>query len=250
MMSIAAYFGWGITVGLMVGFTAIGIGLLGTPGLIVLFGMDPVTAVGTMTVGGFLMMLSSSVQHYRAGNVVPWIAFSLAATAMPTSYLTARYAQEINAVIPLKSVMAFVLLLSTGLLFYRYVIMRPKPRPLEVARWKLLVAPLLGAGLGVLIGATSISGSILILACILILKLPSPHSVGITSVVAVVSLLVASVAHVQQANVAWGVLVGLLPGVLVGSGIGAFFAGRVPRQMLRIGILLVLVAAGIVLLAG
>ena len=241
---------WGATVGAVVGFTAIGIGLLGTPGLIVLFGMDPVVAVGTMTVGGFVMMLSGSLQHYRAGNVVLPIALLFSSTAVPLSYLTARHARAINDLIPLKTVMGVVILMSVILLFYRYVIMRSPPRQLDHRRWKLWLSPVLGAVLGILIGATSISGSILIIACILVLKLPSLNAVGITSAVATVSLLIAALAHVQQGNIAWMALVGLLPGVLAGAAIGAHFASRVPRQVLRIAILVILLAAGAMLVFG
>ncbi|TVQ38238.1 MAG: sulfite exporter TauE/SafE family protein [Spirochaetaceae bacterium] len=247
---LLGYAAWGAVVGAVVGFTAIGIGLLGTPGLIVLFGMDPVLAVGTMTVGGFVMMLSGSWQHYRAGNVVLPIALLFSATAMPLSYLTARHARAINSVVPLRTVMGVVILLSVTLLFYRYVVMRPRPRELEVRPWKLWLSPILGAALGVLIGSTSISGSILIIACILVLKLPSPNAVGITSAVATVSLLVASLAHMRHGNIAWSALTGLLPGVFAGAAIGAHFASRVPRQVLRIAILIILLAAGAMLILG
>lgn len=250
VVMLAGFAAWGLAVGAVVGFTAIGIGLLGTPGLIVLFGLDPVIAVGTMTVGGFLMMLSGTVQHYRAGNVVTSIALLFCVTAVPVSYLTARYARQINAVIPLRAVMGAVIMLSVALLFYRYIVMRSRPRVLSVEPWKLWLSPLLGALLGLMIGATSISGSILIIACILILRLPSPNAVGITSTVAAFSLLVASLAHIQQGNVAWHVLGGLIPGVLVGAAVGARYAARVPRQALRIAILVILGAAGAMLILG
>ena len=239
--------GWGAVVGVVVGFTAIGKGLLGTPGLIVMFGMDPVLAVGTMAVAGVAMMTAGAVTHTREGNVEWRIALLFSAAAMPCSYLAARFARQINDVVPLKTVIAVVIVLSVVLLFYRYVIMRAPARELDVKQLHLILTPLSGIVLGFLLGATSISGSIIVIAFILLLKLPSPHAVGTTSVVSALSLAIASLAHLQQGNVDPVVLAGLLPGVLIGSIIGARYVNRVPRQALRIGILAILLAAAVMI---
>ncbi len=241
---------WGFFVGLMVGFTAIGKGLLGIPGLIVLFQVPPVMAVGSMAVAGFLMMLSGTVQHYRSGNVVVPVALLFSATAIPASYLGARFANDLNALVPLETIIGIVIVLSVALLFYRYVIVRAQPRELKVDRWQLVLSPVIGLILGILMGSTSISGSIIVIVFIMVLKLPSPNAVGTTSVVAAVSLLIASVAHLQEGNVDWALVAALTPGVLVGAWLGARYADRVPRQMLRIVILLLLLVAGIMVLAG
>lgn len=244
---LAGFGVWGAVVGLVVGFTAIGKGLLGTPGLIVLFGMDAVTAVGTMAVAGAAMMAAGAYTHYRAGNVQMQIALLFSATAVPASYGAALAARRINEAIPLETVIAVLIVLSVGILFYRYVILRPAPRPLHVTRGHVIASPILGLVLGLLMGATSISGSVIVIAFILLLKLPSPQAIGTTSAVSMVSLAVASVAHLQAGNVDWLVLVGLIPGVLLGSVVGARYVNRVPRQALRMGILVILLAAAAML---
>lgn len=245
---LAGYAAWGLSVGLVVGFTAIGTGLLGTPGLIVLFGLDPVVAVGTMSVAGIIMMGSGAVAHYREGNVCFPVALLFLITAVPVSYVTARFARAINEIISLNVVVGFVILVSVVLLFYRYMIMQPHPRELEVKLIHLVVTPFLGLALGLLIGATSISGSIILIAFILLLQLPTPHAVGTTTVVSTISLLIASIAHLQSGNIDWSVLLGLVPGVFLGSFTGARFVNRVPRHVLRFAILVILFAAGIVVL--
>ena len=245
LLIIAGYATWGAVVGLVVGFTAIGTGLLGTPGLIILFALDPVTAVGTMSVAAVVMMGAGAAAHGRENNIHLPISLLFLLTAIPASYAAARYARRINDLIPLETVVGVVIVVSVVLLFYRYVIMRPRPRELRVKRRHLAAAPVLGLLLGVLMGATSISGSIIIISFILILKLPAPYAVGSTTLVTMVSLFVASIAHVQSGNVNWIALIGLLPGVLVGSVLGARFVNRVPREVLRIGILVILFAAGV-----
>lgn len=244
---LAGYGVWGAVVGLVVGFTAIGKGLLGTPGLIVLFGMDAVTAVGTMAVAGVVMMAAGTYTHYRAGNVQVPIALLFSATSVPASYLAARMARSINEIIPLQTVIGVIIVFSVVVLFYRYVILRPAPRELHVTRGHLILSPVVGVILGLLMGATSISGSIIVIVFILLLKLPSPQAVGTTSAVSMVSLAVASIAHLQANNVDWLVLVGLVPGVLLGSFIGAKYVNRVPRHALRMGILVILLAAAVML---
>jgi len=239
---------WGVLVGLLVGFTAIGTALVGIPGLIVLFGMPPVLAVGTIAAAGFIMMLSGAMQHYRHGNVVPSVALAFVVTSVPAAYLTARFAADIDAVFPLENTLAIVIVISVIVLFHRYVILRPEPRVLELPRWKLYLAPVLGLILGALMGATSISGSIIVIAFIMLLKLPSPEAVGTTTAVSMISLAVATVAHVSQANVDPAALAGLIPGMALGAALGARNVKRVPRQLLRIAILVILLVAAVVIL--
>ena len=95
-------------------------------------------------------------------------------------------------------------------------------------------------------GATSISGSLIVLVFLLILKLPSPIAVGTTTAVACVSLAVAAVAHILESHINWNAVIGLIPGVLLGGAIGAMFVNKVPRQILRYAILIILFAAGII----
>lgn len=239
---------WGLIVGLMVGFMAIGTGLLGTPGLIIFFGLEPVIAVGTMGFAGVVMMLASVVQHWKAKNIEWRVAGIFSVTAIPASYLAAHYTDAINEILPLKFIIGIIILVSTVLLFYRYVIMKPKPRELDVPKWKLVASPFLGLVLGALMGATSISGSIIVIVFLLVLKLPSPVSVGTASALAAVSLAVAAVAHVSEGHMNWPAVIGLVPGVVLGSTLGARYVKRVPRQLLRYTMLGILVIAGIMVL--
>ena len=201
-----------------------------------------------MGFAGVVMMLASVTQHVREGNVEWRIAGIFSVTALPLSYICARYAEDINDVIPLKVIIGIIILVSTVLLFYRYVIMKPKAQVLELPKWKLIASPFLGIGLGALMGATSISGSIIVIVFLLVLKLPSPLAVGTTSALAAVSLAIASVAHITQDHVAWQAVIGLIPGVIVGGTIGSRYVKRVPRQLLRYAILGILVIAGIMVL--
>ena len=248
LLSFAAISAWGAVVGIVVGFTAVGTGLLGIPGLIVLFGMDAVIAVGTMAVAGVFMMTMGAITHFRNGNVEPRIALNFSLTAVPASYFAASNARRLNDVVPLEIIIAVVIVISVVLLFHRYLILRPAPRELRVTRAHYMAAPVVGLVMGLLIGSASISGSIIVIALILVLKLPSPHAIGTTSVVSAISLAIASVAHIRGGNVDWVVVVALVPGVLLGSALGARYVNRVPRDALRVGILLILLAAAVMMI--
>ncbi|NQT60999.1 MAG: sulfite exporter TauE/SafE family protein [Bacteroidetes bacterium] len=238
---------WGAIVGIIVGFTAVGTGLLGVSGLMIIFGLEPLIAVGTMGIAGFFLMLSGTVQHKKNDNIHIPVALMTAATAVPMSYITATYAEKINEVISLRFILGGIIILSVVLLFYRYFIMKSDEAPFQFSTWKKFSAPVMGIILGGLMGVTSISGSILVVMFLLVMHMPATMAVGTTSAVSAVSLLVAGIAHVQGGNIDWQAIIGLIPGALIGAAVGAKFSDRVPVKFLRIGILVILLAAGIMI---
>jgi uncharacterized protein len=238
---------WGAIVGIIVGFTAVGTGLLGVSGLMIIFGLNPLIAVGTMGIAGFFLMLSGAVQHKKNGNIHIPVALMTAATAVPMAYLTAAFAEQINEVVPLRYILGGIIILSVLLLFYRYFIMKREESPFVYSTWKKFSAPVMGIILGSLMGVTSISGSILVVMFLLIMQMPAAMAVGTTSAVSAVSLLVAGVAHIQGGNIDWQAIMGLIPGALIGAAIGAKFSDRVPVKILRVGILVILLAAGVMI---
>ena len=86
---------------------------------------------------GAVMMFAGVLQHIRERNVEWRIAGLFAVTAIPCSYVAADYSDAISEVVPLRMLIGGVILLSTVLLFYRYVIMKPKPRELLHSRHDL-----------------------------------------------------------------------------------------------------------------
>ena len=245
ILLILSYALWGLIVGLTVGFTSIGTGLLGTPGLIIIFNLDPVTAVGTMGITGFILMLSSVIQHLREKNVEIRTALLFSLMAVPASYFAAFNAEKINTILPLKNIIGFIIIFSTSFLFYRYVLMKNKIVELELPNWKLIASPFIGIIMGLLMGATSISGSIILLSLIIFLKFPGRIAVGTASAIACLSLAIAAAAHLQGGHINIQAAGGLIPGVIIGGTIGSKFVSKVPQNILRYAILIILVFAGI-----
>ncbi|MEE9305502.1 MAG: sulfite exporter TauE/SafE family protein, partial [bacterium] len=73
----------GLVVGILIGLTGMGGGSLLTPALIVLLGLDPLTAVGTGLVIAAVTKLFGSAAHGRLGNVDVTTTLTLLAGSIP-----------------------------------------------------------------------------------------------------------------------------------------------------------------------
>ena len=238
---------FGLILGCVVGMTSIGKGLIGTPGLILL-GVSSTSSVGTMGFAGVFMMISSTIKHYQHRNVDLKTVLAFSITAVPLSYIFARYKAQINDVVPLTAIIAGAIILSVITLVHRFFISKKDPDA-ETFEGTGIVAPLLlGVVLGFFIGATSISGSLIVIAFMLILKMPEKLAIGTTNFVAIFSLIAASVAHVMSGHVDWVVFAVFTPTVMVGAYVGAHLTHVTPKKPLRIIILVLLVIAALAII--
>src|SRR5690242_21965056 len=80
---IIMLFGFGI--GLMVGMTGMGGASLMTPLLILIFGINPVTAIGTDIFYAAVTKTFGGIQHLRAGTVHKGLAFWMAVGSVPAA---------------------------------------------------------------------------------------------------------------------------------------------------------------------
>src|SRR5829696_7952174 len=76
-------FGFGI--GLLVGLTGMGGASLMTPLLILIFGIQPVTAIGTDIFYAAVTKTVGGIQHLRAGTVHKGLAFWMAVGSVPAA---------------------------------------------------------------------------------------------------------------------------------------------------------------------
>src|SRR5213080_3914167 len=108
------------------------------------------------------------------------------------------------------------------------------------------IAVVIGATCGFVVGLTSVgSGTFFGLAMLLIYPLTAPKIVGTDMLHAALLLWVAGAGHLLHGNVdlhamAW-LLVGSIPGVLVGSHLSI----RIPERALRVAFAFVLILSGI-----
>jgi uncharacterized membrane protein YfcA len=248
-------FGFGI--GAMVGMTGMGGGTLMTPLLIFLFGVKPVTAIGTdifyaavtKTVGGW--------RHLKMGTVNLKLSYWLAAGSVPAAVLGVWVISVVQSKVGEEELDSIVYALLGGTLLMVGVITLARALILshtieerddfELQRRHKIAAVAIGVTTGFVIGITSAgSGTVIAILLITVFRLTPQKVVGTDVFHAAILLWAAGIAHWVGGNVdfvlAGNILLGSVPGVIVGS----HFAARAPTGFLRTALGIVLVASGIV----
>jgi len=231
--------------------TGVGGGSLMTPLLILLFGVHPVTAIGTdllfaastKTVGALVHGLSRTVEW---PIVLRLAAGSVPATIVSLAALSALDLHNPAVQATITSALGCALLVTAGVLLFHKQIQRitfdwPGKTPLDESAWTTVT---LGVFMGVLVTVTSLgAGAIGVTILVLIYRrLPMPRIVGSDIAHAVPLTLVAGTGHWLLGSVDWRLLSALLVGSIPGVAAGSYFSSRAADGVLRMllaGILLV-----------
>ena len=234
----------GFAVGLLVGLTGVGGGLLMTPLLILLFGFKPATAVGTDLLYAALTKSGGSWVHHRHGNVDWALAGRLALGSVPAAGLTLLLLARLDVqgqggteLISLGLGIA-LLLTSASLIFRRRLLDLARRRSANAGFLQRHVAGLtvaVGAIVGVLVTVSSVGAGALGVTALTFLypNLATRRLVGSDIAHAVPLTLVAGFGHWWLGTVDVVLLAALLVGSLPGIALGAHFAARVPERALR-----------------
>ena len=251
---------FGLLVGFLVGLTGVGGGSLMTPFLVAGLGVPPATAVGTDMVFATLTKLTGSVQHYRQRSVNLEVALFLGFGSIPAGLLGVATLEWIEGAFDpetVKSIMinviACTLVLVGASLIYRNYLMpsrdeRPKPHVWDgkgrMSTRRRTYTVVFGALGGYLVGLTSIgSGSVMAVILLLLYPLAPAVVVGTDIAHATVLSLVVGLAHMTQGNVDFGLagslLLGGIPGVLIGSRIAPWLPGKPLKTVLAVMLIFV-----------
>lgn len=248
---------FGLGIGVLVGMTGMGGGSLMTPLLILIFGIQPTTAIGTdifysavtKTVGGW--------RHFRMKTVnmelVKWLAMGSVPAAVAgvaiVSVLQDHIGEDrldslVYAVLGGTLLMVGVITLTRALILRDLVQERER---FDVERRHKVAAIVIGATTGFVIGITSAgSGTVIAILLIAIYRLSPKKVVGTDVFHAAILLWAAGVAHWVGGNVdftlAANILLGSVPGVII----GAALSDKAPQGFIRTALGIVLVGSGIV----
>src|SRR5919197_2570144 len=250
---------FGLGIGLLIGMTGMGGGSLMTPLLILLFGVQPVTAVGTDIFYGAVTKTAGAWRHLKHRTVHRAIVVWLAVGSIPMGIagvwlieiLQDAYGEDAVNQVVLGAVGAALLVVGVATLiralFLRDVI--PERYAMHLYRRHIIAAVITGATTGFVIGLTSAgSGPLIAIVLIALYRLTPQRVVGTDVFHAAVLLWAAGLAHWVGGNVdlglAFNILAGSVPGVLIGSQL----AVKVPTGLLRNALGLVLVASAITLI--
>jgi uncharacterized protein len=248
----------GLLIGLLVGMTGMGGGALMTPILIFLFGFKPTLAVGTDILHGAVFKTFGAVRHRRFGTVHARLTFWMFLGSAPFSlvgvqtaeWIQRRYGDNVESA-SAKVIGAALVLGGLGFLAKTFIRrgVRPDDSPFLLHRRDRMIAIALGVAGGFIVGLTSVgSGTFFALVMLLVFPLTAVKIVGTDIFHAAALLWVAGLSHLLHGNVdliamGW-LLVGSVPGVLVGSRLTV----RLPDRGLRIALAAVLLLSGVKLL--
>jgi uncharacterized membrane protein YfcA len=259
----------GLGVGFLVGMTGMGGGALMAPVLILLLGVRPLYAVGTDLAYAAIAKAFGAWQHHRLGHVDYSVVWAMAIGSVPGSLLgvallTAaheRLGADVDRVV--LHLLGIVLILVAAVVLARGILAdrseapsqptAPAPPgsaasggPPTTRRWLL---PLAGAVIGLVVGLTSVGSGSLVVAFLGVFTALTPRRLVGTDVLhgALLSA-VAGLAHAGVGDVDWPLvgqlLIGAVPGVLIGSRL----TGILPQRAVRSAIALVLLVTGVRLL--
>jgi uncharacterized membrane protein YfcA len=232
----------GLVVGLLVGLTGVGGGALMTPLLVLLFGIRATTAVGTDLLYACITKTVGTAVHGFSGTVEWPIVRRLAAGSVPATILTLLVLAHFRSRLDsgsgvITTVLGFALILTAVSIVFRKWILNALAEfaaKLSTRETALLTA-LLGGVLGVLVSLSSVGAGAIGVTFLLILypKLPAGKLVGSDIAHAVPLTLIAGIGHWFLGSIDAVLLVSLLVGSIPGVIVGSFVSARIPDKVLR-----------------
>ena len=243
----------GFAVGAIVGLTGVGGGSLMTPLLVLGFGVPPVTAVGTDLLYAGFTKAGGAVSHGLRGNVDWRVAGALAAGSLPAAALSMLAMAWMPPASPalrvlVSSALGVMLVMTALALAFRTRLLAWASRmpARAAARNPLSATVALGAWIGVAVTWSSVGAGAVGVTALLLLypALATARIVGSDIAHAVPLTLFAGLGHAWLGNVDWALLASLLVGSLPGILLGSHLASRVPERVLRTSLAAVLLLVG------
>ncbi|MER7008253.1 sulfite exporter TauE/SafE family protein [Dactylosporangium sp. NPDC000555] len=243
----------GLGVGVIVGLTGMGGGALMTPILVLFFGVPPLAAVSSDLAASAVMKPFGGFVHARRGTVnwalVRWLCLG----SVPSAFLGVLLMRAIGGGDQVQDVVrtalgVALLLAVVGLLLKAYrgngSTTGDGPAPIRI---RPVPTVLLGALGGLVVGMTSVgSGSLIIVILLALYPALRPGDlVGTDLVQAIPLVFSAALGHALfgdlKLDLAAAVLVGSVPGVLI----GARLSSRAPADVVRAALIIVLIASAL-----
>lgn len=251
----------GLIAGLIVGLTGMGGAALVTPMLVLLFGINPATAVSSDVVAAAIMKPVGASVHIRAKTVhwglVGWLSAGSVPGVILGTVVFARVLTTDEASETIKTWIGWVLVLAVVAMVAKTWVSRRASGLRSAADLvgtdmpvKPLPTLLLGLFVGILVGMTSVgSGSLVVTTLLLLYPLLRPSVLVGTDLTQAVPMLIAgAIAHAGFGDISIAVVVSLLIGQIPGVWIGARMSSRYDGHALRWLLMVILAATALKLL--
>lgn len=246
----------GLFVGFLVGLTGVGGAALLTP-VLILLGISPAIAVGTDLVYNSITKLFGSFQHWKQKTINLQLVKYLAIGSIPSAVCAVGLLHLFDSFFNnqediIKHALGYVLILVAVATLIKTFMKETfesnffQKKPFEEKR-TLTIA--IGAVLGFIVGLTSIgSGSLFALAMLYLYKMRPSELVGTDIAHAFLLVTAAGIMHAGIGNVDYwlvlNLLLGSIPGVLLGSSASA----KLPAKPLRTIMSLLILMSGLKLI--
>jgi|SRR5579863_321786 len=239
MELLAAKIAVGFVVGILIGLSGVGGGVLLLPVLIFGLRVPAIVAVGSDALFNFFTKIPASLLHLKKGTVRRKVVLALAMGSVPGSiagvrllmYIRHLYGDGVNNFIK-TAIGILLIVIPILLLFQKRIEENVAHRPPTLHGFAGI--SLIGLVAGFLVGMTSVgSGSIIMMLLLLFYRFPPKVNVGTDIVHAVVLTGVTSFMHFRLGNVDPGLVVSLLIGSIPGGLLGSHLATRMPMIWLR-----------------
>jgi uncharacterized membrane protein YfcA len=255
----------GAGIGFCIGLTGVGGGVLMLPALTLLFGMDPVMAVGTASLYSFLTKASATWHHVRLKTIDWKIAWRFLIGAVPANIVVALWItshgtdESFNQ--SLKAFIAGVICFSLFIMLVNSLIKRSGPA-LRIGEHTLAhylashpaflhgLNVVIGVMVGSLIGATSIGGGVLIIpVLIIVFGLSASRTVGTSIFIAVVLTLITASIYGGGKEVDVSTVIVAALGSLMTVHYGSRLAVRLPDRLLKAIVLGLMLVTAVLMVA-
>jgi len=229
----------GFVVGVLIGLSGVGGGVLMLPVLIFGLRIPAIVAVGSDALFNFFTKIPAGLMHLKKGTVRRKVVLALAVGSIPGSivgvkllmYIRHLYGDGVNNFIK-SAVGVLLIVIPLLLLFQKKIEESVVNRPPTMKNFAGMA--LIGLIAGFLVGMTSVgSGSIIMMLLLLFYSFPPKVNVGTDIVHAIILTGVTGFMHFRLGNVDTGLVVSLLIGSIPGGLLGSHLATRVPMLWLR-----------------
>lgn len=243
-----------LVVGTVVGLTGMGGGALMTPMLVLLFNVNPLTAVSSDLVAAAVMKPVGSFVHLRHGTVrmdlVKWLCIG----SIPAAFCGVLIERALGSGQTVENFVEYslgvaLILAAIGLFIRSYQRLAERaatrdgrreedPQGPPVLDIKPIPTILIGVVGGLVVGMTSVgSGSLMIIALMYLYpKLRARELVGTDLVQAVPLVASAAIGHLIfgdfELSVTGALLVGSIPGAFIGAQLSSRLPGAIVRRVL------------------
>lgn len=241
----------GFVVGIMVGLTGVGGGVILLPILIFGLGVPTLVAIGSDAAFSAITKLGAGYMYWRAGGVNWKLVLALASGSLPGAFLGVTLLDHLSHALGAEvdhwlTIFIGALLVGVALLLFfedritRLVIVQ-KLHPSEAG----IRAVLIGLFSGILIGMSSVgSGSVVIVLLLLFFASSPQELIGTDIVHAIIVTGFTGALQFRLGNIDPILVLALVAGSIPGAFVGVKLSGRLPARWLRGTLCTVLLLTG------